>query len=295
MPLDILVPFWGDPGFFKQTVRSVLTQDNGDWLLTVVDDAYPDRSIGDYLAGLNDPRITYLRKEHNEGITANFRTCVSLATQEMLVILGCDDILLPNYVDTVLNARKAFPEADIIQPGVQIIDDDGRTVTTLTDSVKQRVIKPRGTAPRVLKGESLARSLMHGDWLYWPSLAFRTDKIREVDFDDRFAVIQDLALVLDMITLGATVLVEPTVCFSYRRHMASASAEKLVDGSRFDGEREFYGRASRQLRTADWKRAARAAQLRLTSRAHALTLVPRVALSRDGRTLRKLLRHAFGV
>ena len=43
MPLDIFVPFWGDPAMLRETVESVLAQSNDQWLLTVVDDAYPDR------------------------------------------------------------------------------------------------------------------------------------------------------------------------------------------------------------------------------------------------------------
>jgi glycosyltransferase involved in cell wall biosynthesis len=94
MPLDIFIPYWGDPGYLKETVRSVLAQDSGDWRLTVVDDAYPDLTVKEYFDGIDDERITYIRKEQNEGITANYRTCVSLATQDLMTILGCDDVLL---------------------------------------------------------------------------------------------------------------------------------------------------------------------------------------------------------
>ncbi len=89
---------------------------------------------------------------------------------------------------------------------------------------------------------------MHGDWLYWPSLAFRTDKIRQVDFRDGFPIIQDLALIMDMIYNGDQLLIEPTVCFQYRRHSNSASSTKLVDGSRFAGEREYFAVSAAQAR-----------------------------------------------
>lgn len=295
MPLHILIPFWGAPAYLKETVESVLAQHNGDWRLTVVDDAYPDESIAAYFSALGDSRVSYVRKDRNEGITANFRSCVALAAEEFITILGCDDVLLPNYVDTVLNALRHFPDADIVQPGVQIIDDDGRIVSTLADTVKQRLVRPRGLGPRILKGEPLVRSLMYGDWLYWPSLVFRTTKIRDVEFNDDYAVIQDLALIVDMLAKGAYLLLEPTVCFSYRRHSKSASSEKLVDGSRFDGERDYYKKASLQVQALGWRKASTAARLRLTSRAHALLLAPRAGLAGDSRTLGKLLRHGLGV
>lgn len=294
MALDIFIPYWGDVTFMKQAVDSVLAQTNGDWRLTVVDDAYPGDEVRRYVEDLDDARITYIRKDINQGITENFRTCVSLATQEVLVVMGCDDALLPNFVDVVLRAHAAFPQAWIIQPGVQIIDEAGNASVPLADVVKQRLVKPRGTGPRLLAGEDLAVSLLHGDWLYWPSLAFRRDRIRNYDFRDGFPVIQDLALVMDMVLGGAELLIEPEKCFEYRRHTSSASAAKLVDGSRFAGERDYFALAASLCAARGWHKAARAARMRLTSRAHAVLFVPGALRQGGTGPLGTLLRHAFG-
>lgn len=293
MPLDILLPFWGDPALLRETVVSVLAQRNDDWVLTVVDDAYPDGSVAGWFADLDDPRITYVRKAVNEGITANYRTCVGLATQDVVVILGCDDVLLPNYVDVVLAAHAAFPDAAVIQPGVRIIDEHGTVVEPVADLIKQRVVRPRTRGPRLLAGEELATSLLHGDWLYWPSLAFRREVLVATPFREDMPLIQDLAIVLDIVTGGGTLLLEPTVCFHYRRHGASASSASLLDGRRFAGERAYFLLAGRQVAALGWRRAERAARLHLTSRLHALSLLPRVVRSDRGR-VGVLLRHAFG-
>jgi len=291
--LDILVPYWGDPALLRKTVDSVVAQRNPDWMLTVVDDAYPDRSVSEWFAGLDDPRIRYVRHDVNQGITANYRHCVSLATQDVMMLLGCDDVLLPGYVDVVLAAHHRFPEAAIIQPGVRVIDDDGRVVRTLADEVKRRV-RPRVDEATLFGGERLVTSLLHGDWLYWPSLTFRTDRIRSVDFRDGFPVIQDLALVIDLVCRGRLLLLEPTVCFHYRRHRSSASSAMLVDGRRFEDERAYFAIAARQCRKLGWTRAERAARTRLTSRAHAVTQLPGALLGRRYDAGRVLARHAFG-
>jgi glycosyltransferase involved in cell wall biosynthesis len=294
MALDIFIPYWGDVNFMKQAIDSVLAQTNGDWRLTVVDDAYPGDEVRRYVEDTGDPRIKYIRKDINQGITENFRTCVSLATAEILVVMGCDDLLLPNFVDVVLRAHSAFPQAWIIQPGVQIIDEAGNPAVPLADVVKQRLVKPRGAGPRIVAGEPLAVSLLHGDWLYWPSLAFRRDRIRDYDFRDGFPVIQDLALVMDMVLGGAELLIEPEKCFEYRRHTSSASSAKLVDGSRFVGERDYFDLAVQLCTAKGWYKAARAARLRLTSRAHALLIVSRALRTNGPGPLGTLLRHAFG-
>lgn len=294
MPLDIFIPYWGDPGYMIATVESVLAQDSDDWELTIVDDAYPDRSVEKHLADLAHPRIKYIRKDVNEGITANYRTCVALAKHEMMVILGCDDLLLPNYVSTILSCHAQFPDASIIQPGVDVIDENGRSVRTLADTVKQHVMRPRSRGRQLLSGEALATNLMHGVWLYWPSLAFRTDKVQQVDFRDGYPIIQDVALTMDMVYQGAQLLVDPTICFAYRRHSESASSTKLVDGSRFAGERDYFSFAASQARALGWTRTDRAAKLRLMSRAHALVLLPRALRTRHSVAIKALARHAFG-
>ncbi|RYV51382.1 glycosyltransferase family 2 protein [Pengzhenrongella frigida] len=293
MPLDILLPFWGDPALLRETVASVLAQRNDDWVLTVVDDAYPDESVADWFRDLGDPRVTYVRKPVNEGITANYRTCVGLATQEVVVILGCDDVLLPNYVDVVLAAHAAFPGAAVIQPGTRIIDEHGAIVEPMADRIKQRVVRPRAKGPRLLAGEQLATSLLHGDWLYWPSLAFRREVLVATAFRDDMPLIQDLAIVLDVVAAGGSLLLEPTVCFHYRRHGASASSAALLDGRRFAGERAYFELAAGQVAALGWRRAEWAARLHITSRLHALMLIPQVVRRNPGR-VGMLVRHAFG-
>ena len=166
-------------------------------------------------------------------------------------------------------------------------------VSTLADSVKQRLMMPRTRRPRVLSGEDLAASLLRADWLYWPSLAFRRELLVSTPFRDGMPIIQDLALVIDVVCAGGQMLLEPTLCFQYRRHTASASSAKALDGSRFRGERDYFRQAGDQVAQLGWRRAERAARTHLTSRLHALTLVPQAITSKRPGALSTLLRHAF--
>ncbi len=292
--LDIFVPYWGDPALLRLTVESVLAQRNPSWRLTVVDDAYPDESAGRWVqeVGERDPRVRYVRKTTNEGITENYRTCVSLAERDVVVILGCDDLLDPDYVDVVLDAHEAFPQAAVIQPGVRVVDENGVVVAPLADRVKQAVVRPRVSGRRLLSGESLVTSLLHGDWLYWPSLAFRREVLAATPFRDEMPLIQDLALVVDMALAGHALLLDSRECFRYRRHGSSASSASLLDGRRFRGERAYFALAAEQVAALGWRRARRAALTHVTSRLHALTLVPTALRAR--RDVGTLLRHAFG-
>jgi glycosyltransferase involved in cell wall biosynthesis len=292
--VDILIPYWGDPDYAKQTLASVLAQTSDRWRLTIVDDAYPDSTFADYVAELNHPQVRYLRKDENAGITENYRTCVELAELPLTVLLGCDDRLLPTYVAQIVAAHDAFPVATIIQPGVRVIDENGDEVRTLVDQVKARVVKPGGQGYQLLGGEALAANLLTGNWLYWPSLAFRTERLKETPFRDGYPVTQDLALIMDFIFAGDQLLTFDTVCFEYRRHQNSASSVQLLDAQRFDAERDYCELAARLATDLGWRRAARAARARLTIRAHALATLPRALARRDFTTAGTLARHGFG-
>ncbi|WP_103663269.1 glycosyltransferase [Microbacterium sp. CJ77] len=296
MTLEIFVPFWGDPELLYLTVDSVRAQRNDDWRLIVIDDCYPDASVGEWFEALNDDRITYARNEENLGITENYREAIRRATGDYITILGCDDLLHPNYVDVVLATIEAVPDADVVQPGVEVIDEHGTLIRPLVDRVKQGVLAPRGgPGIAVLRAEAMATSLIRGDWLYWPSLTFRTDTLRRIDFREGLPIIQDLALLMDVAFEGGCLAYNPKLAFSYRRHGGSASQKTLLDGRRFHDERTYYRQARNLAARKGWRRTATAARLRAMSRLHAIAELPGVLRHGTRAGLQSTLAHIFAL
>lgn len=293
MDLEFMVPFYGPPELLKETVASVRAQTDPDWRLTVVDDGYPDDSLPGWFADLGDDRVRYIRNEVNLGANKNYEKCLGLATATRVTVLGADDLLLPEYVAVVRETARQFPEAAVIQPGVSVIDGEGRPAHGLVDRIKN-VYAPHPDGPEALGGEALATSLLRGNWLYFPALSFDVQKIREVGFRAGLDVVQDLALVLDLVLRGEVVVVAPTVCFAYRRHQASDSSWRALEGTRFIEEGAFFSDMADQLAARGWTRAARAARLHLTSRLHALTYLPPAIRKRHRPGIRNLSQHAFG-
>jgi len=292
--LEIMLPYYGPVGLLQAAVRSVLAQQDPQWTLTVVDDAYPDRSVAAWLADLHDERVRYLRNEVNLGVNQNFQRCLDLVTRDLVVIIGGDDLLLPNYVGTVRDAHTARPAAAVIQPGVQVIDGAGRPARTLVDEVKRRVYAPKPAAILEMAGEDLAVSLLRGNWLYFPSLCWRVSAIGETRFRPGLDTIQDLALVIDLIMAGESLLVVPTTCFQYRRHAGSESSLRAEHGSRFQEERRFFLDVAHRATAQSWLRAARTARLHLSSRLHALSVLPGALRRRDSAAIARLTRHVVG-
>lgn len=289
--VDILMPYYGDVSLMRTAVRSVLAQDDPDWRLTVVDDG-TEPGVPEWFAEIGDDRVRYRRNEHNLGVTGNFNRCLDLAEHDLLTLLGSDDELLPNYVRTVRAAHHSAPDAAIIQPGVEVIDSAGRRVHPLVDEVKRWVYAPRVRGRRLFGGQDLAVSLLRGDWLYFPSLCWRTRALDGIRFRRDLRVIQDLALLLQLVARGERLLVDDTRCFRYRRHGTSESATTAVDGSRFAEAERYFAETAAAMRAHGWPRAAGVARRRISSRLFALTLLPGAIRRRAG--VGVLARHAFG-
>lgn len=294
MTLQIFMPYWGDPDLLFEAIDSVRNQRNPDWELTILDDCYPDETVPQRLSAETDPRITYVRNDVNLGITENYREAIRRATSEYITILGCDDLLHPNYVDVVTDAIIRHPNADVIQPGVQVIDEHGTLIRPLADRIKQGVLAPRA-GETILTGEQMATSLLRGDWLYWPSLTFRTETLRRIDFREGLPIIQDLALLIDIAFADGSLVYTPPLAFSYRRHGSSASQKTLMDGRRFRDERTYYATARALAKRKGWHRTARVARLRLMGRLHAITELPGVLRHGNGAGLKSTLAHIFAI
>jgi glycosyltransferase involved in cell wall biosynthesis len=288
MTIDIALPFYGDVDFMKQTVMSILNQTDSDWRLVVVDDGYPDDSLPGWFSALNDSRVSYLRNDINLGANGNFQKCLGLMAADFCVVMGADDVLESNYIEVIRNTIRNFPDVSMIHPRVSVIDENNIEISTRSDHMKFK-IRDSHRSGTLLYGESLAGSLMKGNWMYFPAITWRTKTIQEIGFRPGFKVCQDLGLAMDLIMQGGKMVLIEDEIFRYRRHTGSDSSVKAINGERFVDEKSFFTTMARDLKNIGWNQAARAAKLHSTSRLHAASLIP-ASIAR-GQNPWRLLKH----
>lgn len=263
--VDILLTYWGDFELLKIAVESVMRQTDPDWHLYIFDDCYPSSEPAKYFAKITDKRVTYHRHQKNLGITHNFNYAVNAAKSEYCVLLGCDDIMLPSYLETAL---RNIGNAAFYQPNVQVIDADGVVYMPLADRIKAALrFKKAGT----YMGERLVASIAMGNWLYFPSIMWRTKIIKKYGFNPDYKIAEDLFLIFSLIADGASMQLDNSVTFQYRRFAKSLSSkEKKRGGIRFNEEDDVYSKFAERFKLLGWKKAALASRVRLTSRLHRL-------------------------
>ncbi|MEC4573735.1 glycosyltransferase family 2 protein [Streptomyces virginiae] len=290
---DFMLPYYGDVQLMQDAVRSVLAQTDRDFRLVVIDDG-KEPDVPGWFAGLGDDRVHYTRNEQNLGITKNFQKCVRLSEADYVVIMGCDDVLHPHYLETVRAIVEAQPGIGMVQPGVEVIDGTGRVTQGLADNTKKRLYAPQVKGCRLMGGEELAASVLRGNWLYFPSIAWRGEVLRKVNFRDDYSVIQDLALVIDLLEGGEQMVIDnTTTVFQYRRHAVSESSVQAFSGTRFAEAERYFSAVAARMDARGWPKAARAARFHSASRLHALTMLPGALRSGNKAGARTLAKHAF--
>jgi glycosyltransferase involved in cell wall biosynthesis len=292
MSLEIYMPFYGDPAHFREAVQSILAQSDSDWKLTVVDDVYPDVAPGKWLQSLGDKRITYIRNTTNLKPSANYNKCAKLAKSDFLVLMGCDDIMLPCYISRVKSLINAFPSADIIQPGVSVIDENGNPQKPLADRIKGYIAPSKGL-PREFSGQRLEKSLLRGNWTYFPSLVWRRSLISKLVFREDLNVVQDLMMLLKITESGGTLVRDSEIVFNYRRHLQSVSGKQGADGRKFAQEFQLYKETSERARKLGWRGADRLARIHFLSRADAAFSLVTGWSKSSSESKQLLLRHIF--
>ena len=297
--VDVLLPAFGDDALVRQAVVSVREQTDEHWRLTVIDDgpaAGRDPGLGAWLSRLDDQRISYHANSEWLGVNRNFQRCVELSSHELVTIFGADDRMLPDFVARVRTIAAAHPHLAFIHTGARVVGPDGEPIAPVVDRVKAltSIKANRGSVLREVGGQQLAASLLRGNWMYFPSVAFRREPLVRHGFRPGYRVVQDLDLYLRILLDGGRVglLAEPGI--EYRRHPASVSSELADDGSRFDEERRFFARAALELSEAGWPKAASAARLHLTSRLHALNRTVELLVEGRGSGAVRMLRGALG-
>ena len=283
--IDIALPFYGDVDYLKLAVDSIRNQTDFQWRLLVSDDGYPDPHVREWFSGLNDPRIHYSRNETNLGANGNFRKCLELVTADYVVVMGADDVMHSDFVATIRRTLESDSDVAIVQPQVRIIDGDGEVINPLADRIKTRI---RPAAGKYF-GESVCQGLMSGNWLYFPSVVWRTTDVKSVGFRDGLNVAQDLGLAIDVLMSGEKLLVIDDILLDYRRHAGGDSTVRALSGNRFIEERAFFNGLADEFDARGWSKAAKAARRHWTSRLNAASLLPASIRNRKG--TKELFKH----
>jgi len=125
--ITIAVTVYNRRDFVLDAVRSALNQ-TVPVKVIVVEDCGPDATLRDFVTGEFGNRIEYFRNPKNRGLFDNWNACMDYCRTPWLSILHDDDLLHPNFVETMLGLAKTAPGRTLYHGQSAILHEDGKIV-----------------------------------------------------------------------------------------------------------------------------------------------------------------------
>ncbi len=193
-------------GYLPQALASALAQDYANLEVVVCDNASTD-GTQQYVNGLSDARLRYVRHAENIGANANFNSCIDNASGEYFLLLHDDDLLDENFVSRCVAALGDRPDVGLVRTGSRVIDGSGAVLAT----------NPLG--PATHDGAEVML-----DWfsrktpLYFASTLYNTGHLREIGgLHSPHGLYQDVVTTVKLMARHGHAEV-PDVLVSFRRH-----------------------------------------------------------------------------
>ena len=99
--VSIGIPTINRSSLALRAIRSALSQTYSDVEVIVSDDASTDDTVA-RVQEIRDPRLVLVQQKERLGLVGNFDFCLRHATGEFFLLLGDDDVLLPNAIERLV-------------------------------------------------------------------------------------------------------------------------------------------------------------------------------------------------
>lgn len=220
--VSIIVPVYGVEAYLQKCIDSLVSQTFNDIEIILIDDGSKDGSgkICDDNALLYPGRVRVVHQA-NTGLGGARNTGIKIARAQYVMFVDSDDYLRKNAVEKAY-AAITDNDADIVAFGIQLVNDDGRVIKSVTDG---HILNQR------LSAASDARTLL-GSPSAWNKI-YKTKLFAEYDvwFPPR-AWHEDVRTTLKLLALVDSIVFIPDHLYYYVQREGSITHNSNVERNR---------------------------------------------------------------
>ncbi|MEM7554974.1 MAG: glycosyltransferase family A protein [Cyanobacteria bacterium P01_A01_bin.84] len=190
----ICIPTYNQAQYLTHSVGGACRQTYENVEVWVADDASTDNTP-DVMKQLCEQfaQIHYHRQPKNMGIAGNNTWLLAQPTTDFIVRLDSDDIIMPNYVETLVALLQKYPEAGYAHNAVQEINENGKHLSVRRVARKQEFQNSEDALMAAVTGYRVAANIC----------MFRTQVLRELNFyDGRPEFVEDYDLAVRIADAG---------------------------------------------------------------------------------------------
>ena len=214
---SIILTTYNRSQFLPRAMGSVLAQTFTNFELIIIDDCSTDNTP-QIVAEFTDNRITYIRQDHNQGISTARNTGIKHAKGEYLCFLDDDDEYLPAFLREIFYflEKKQQPFIGFIRVGIANVFTSNK-LTNRKNTIKTKIWH--------LNQEKNLLFITKMDYvgLVYHRLCFKRAGL----FNPEMSFAEDLDLVLRMLEAGVNYVSIPKVLLNVHIHQQTSLSRSI--------------------------------------------------------------------
>jgi glycosyltransferase involved in cell wall biosynthesis len=230
-----------------ETLDSIFFQEYSNIELIISDDASTDNSLEIVSNWLREPSVynrfsdvKVLEVPKNTGTSANANRGINASTGSWVKFLGADDTLLPTCIKDNVSYIKKNKEIRVLFSKVNVYMNDFRSANFLYTAPGEvnsnSIFQPDRTA------ESQYRLLLFSDRIHFsPSVFLCRETVQRIGgFDERFRLLEDYPLWLNLTRTGHRLYFMDKITVNYRTHARAVNntgVKQVVNPNYFKQEK----------------------------------------------------------
>lgn len=125
--VSILSSSFNHEKYVKFFIESVLSQTYSNWELIIVDDCSKDNNVAE-IKKFKEPRIKLIEQPFNMGINSAYIRSFKESKGKYIVQCASDDILMPRFLETVVEYMEKNPNIGVFYPKLQCMDNENNII-----------------------------------------------------------------------------------------------------------------------------------------------------------------------
>lgn len=201
MPIiSVVLPVYNGEKYLKEAIDSILQQTYADFELIIINDGSTDQTEN-IIESYQDPRINYLKNEHNSGIVVSLNKGLDAAKGKYIARMDADDIADPQRFQKQKVYLDRHPNIGVVGSSMLVFDEYGK-----------EMLFPYAASPNRAKAE-----LFFNSSLGHPTVMLRKECIKGIRYEAEYQGLEDFVMwwrIAQHYDIGS--LTEPLL--HYRKH-----------------------------------------------------------------------------
>lgn len=223
--VTIVVSTYNSSKFIIETLDSFVAQTYPNLELIIGDDKSTDDTLINVRSWLSKEsnksrfcNVIIIEVEVNTGVSANANRSLQKANGDWIKFIGADDVLLPNCISDNMTFVCKNADVRVLFSRVSIyrntFEPSNLIVTTPDKINSDSIIHPQRTV------ESQYQMLLRNDCIHFtPSIFLHRETLLSIGgFDERYKLLEDYPLWLNLTRLGYKLFFMNTITVNYRTH-----------------------------------------------------------------------------